>query len=224
MRRAISLVVAAMLLALLVPLGAVSANNSHGPGTGNGNKITVCHNVDHHGVTIQISKKAWPAHRRHGDTLGACASRPVKPPKGMAGVCTFSAPTSTFNLGASSTSPLFASGPIRFSWTVATGVVSTTGGFWTATTSVTPPATSVTYPYGVTAGSVSTGGAVSLSFVRTLPTSGSLSFSGTLAGNVLTGAMTAPGGAGNFFTATGTRSCTGAGGRDNHQGQDRDND
>ena len=36
-------------------------------------KITICH---HAGptkrVTINVSANAWPAHRRHGDTLGAC--------------------------------------------------------------------------------------------------------------------------------------------------------
>ncbi len=203
MRRAISLVVAAMLMALLVPLSAVSANESHASGSGNGNKVTVCHNVDHHAVTIRISKKAWPAHKRHGDTLGACVPRPVKAPKGTATVFTFSAPTTAYNNGPLSTSPLFATGPIRFSWTVATDAVATTGGYWNEMTPV-PPATPVTYFNKVTSGSVSPGGAVALSFVRTVPDSNSLSFSGTLASNVLTGLMS-----GNYFTATGTTSCTG---------------
>ncbi len=202
MRRAISLVVAAMLLALLVPLTAVSANDSNPSGSGRGDRITVCHNVSHHAVTIRISKKAWPAHKRRGDTLGACVPRPVKPPKGAAAVCTFSAPTAAYDNGPTSASPLYATGPIRFSWTVATGVVATTGGYWNEMTPV-PPATPVTYFNNVTAGSVSAGGAVSLSFVRTVPTAGSLSFSGTLAGHVLTGLMS-----GNSFTATGTTSCT----------------
>jgi hypothetical protein len=204
MRRAISLVVAAMLLALLVPLSAVSANDSHASGSGNGNKITVCHNVDHHAVTIQISKKAWSAYKRHGDTLGACVPLPVKPPKGTAAVCTFNAPTSAYYDGPASTSGLYATGPIRFSWTVATGVVATTGGFWKE---FYPPVTGTTYVARVTSGSVS-GGAIILSLVRTSDNT-PFSFTGTLTGNVLTGQMS-----GHYFTATGSTSCSGAGDRD----------
>jgi hypothetical protein len=39
-------------------------------------KITICHHaykkkgVKH--VTIRINRTAWPAHRRHGDSIGAC--------------------------------------------------------------------------------------------------------------------------------------------------------
>ena len=205
MRRAISLVVAAMLLALLVPLSAVSANDSHASGSGNGNKITVCHNVDHHAVTIQISKKAWSAHKRHGDTLGACVPLPVKPPKGTATVCTFSASTSAYYNGPTSASPLYATGPILFSWTVATKTVATSGGSWTETT-VDPVAT---YSNNVTGGSVSAGGAVSLWFVRPSD-SYSFSLGGTLAGNVLSGlVVSATDTSGKYFTATGTTSCTG---------------
>jgi hypothetical protein len=38
-------------------------------------KITICHHTHskkHPMVTITISNKAWKAHQRHGDTLGAC--------------------------------------------------------------------------------------------------------------------------------------------------------
>jgi hypothetical protein len=38
-------------------------------------KVTICHHTHskkHTGVTITISRKAWPAHQRHGDTMGAC--------------------------------------------------------------------------------------------------------------------------------------------------------
>ena len=42
-------------------------------------KITICHhartksgNVKH--VTIRISRNAWNAHRKHGDTLGSCST------------------------------------------------------------------------------------------------------------------------------------------------------
>ena len=39
-------------------------------------KITICHHTHskkNPTVTISISNKAWPAHQRHGDTLGPCA-------------------------------------------------------------------------------------------------------------------------------------------------------
>jgi hypothetical protein len=53
-----------------------------GPGGGGGgaNKITICHHTNHKStgatkhVTIRISRSAWPAHQRHGDTMGACTS------------------------------------------------------------------------------------------------------------------------------------------------------
>jgi hypothetical protein len=43
-----------------------------------GGKITICHK----GKTITVSKKAWPAHQRHGDTEGACATSTKKKNKG----------------------------------------------------------------------------------------------------------------------------------------------
>ena len=165
MRRAISLVVAAMLLALLVPVSAVSAKDSHRSGSGNGGKITVCHNVDHHAVTIRISMKAWPAHKRHGDTLGACVPLPVKPPKGTATVCTFDAATSAYYNGADQRDRAVCE-PAR----------SASRGPWRPAGRddrrlleqmmplVAPVAT---YSNNVTGGSVSAGGAVSLSFVQT---------------------------------------------------------
>jgi hypothetical protein len=200
MKRALALVVAAMLLALMLPLSTVSAQGTHDPGNGHGDKITVCHNVGHHPVTI--SKKAWPAHKRHGDTLGACAGGTVKPPKPSSpAVCTFHAGTSASYSGATNASALAATGPIHFSWTVATGVVSTTGGFWHEMAPP-PPAASVTYLNNVTAGTVSAAGAVTLSFVRTIPNGYSFGFTGTLAGSVLSGKAD-----GTFFTATGTSTC-----------------
>lgn len=39
-------------------------------------KVTICHHTHskkHPTVTITISQNAWPAHQRHGDTMGACA-------------------------------------------------------------------------------------------------------------------------------------------------------
>ena len=36
-----------------------------------GEKVTICHKGKR---TIRISVRAWPAHKRHGDTQGACAT------------------------------------------------------------------------------------------------------------------------------------------------------
>lgn len=43
-----------------------------------GKKVTVCHKGK---KTISISKSAWPAHQRHGDTLGSCSSAAAKAAK-----------------------------------------------------------------------------------------------------------------------------------------------
>ena len=45
--------------------------------------ITICHHTHskkHPMHTIRVSVKAWPAHKRHGDTLGECP-KPSKPSK-----------------------------------------------------------------------------------------------------------------------------------------------
>jgi hypothetical protein len=51
-------------------------------------KITICHHTHskkHPTHTIRISVKAWPAHKRHGDTMGACATaKPAKHNNGKA--------------------------------------------------------------------------------------------------------------------------------------------
>jgi hypothetical protein len=39
-----------------------------------GKKVTICHK----GKTITVSQKAWPAHQRHGDTLGPCTTSTKK--------------------------------------------------------------------------------------------------------------------------------------------------
>lgn len=36
-----------------------------------GKRVTICHKGKN---TMTISLKAWPAHQRHGDTLGVCAT------------------------------------------------------------------------------------------------------------------------------------------------------
>jgi hypothetical protein len=41
-------------------------------------KVVVCHK-NHHAIVI--SANAWPAHRRHGDTIGACPGANTKKPK-----------------------------------------------------------------------------------------------------------------------------------------------
>ncbi len=49
-------------------------------------KITICHHTrseTNPTVTISISRIAWPAHAKHGDTMGAC--EPVPPPQPQCG-------------------------------------------------------------------------------------------------------------------------------------------
>jgi hypothetical protein len=39
-------------------------------------KVTICHKAGpNKRVTISVSANAWPAHKRHGDTLGACSQQ-----------------------------------------------------------------------------------------------------------------------------------------------------
>jgi len=40
-----------------------------------GKKVTICHKGKH---TLRISTRAWPAHKRHGDTVGTCAEAKKK--------------------------------------------------------------------------------------------------------------------------------------------------
>ena len=56
--------------------GGTGATGSTGATGATGKKITICHRNHgrHGGVTITISINAWPAHQRHGDTVGACGS------------------------------------------------------------------------------------------------------------------------------------------------------
>ena len=70
-------VAAAVSAALLVPLGIFGGTGfaqSSAPAASQ-YKITICHHTHskkHPTVTIRISIRAWPAHQRHGDTMGAC--------------------------------------------------------------------------------------------------------------------------------------------------------
>jgi hypothetical protein len=39
-------------------------------------KVTICHKAGpNKRVTLSVSANAWPAHQRHGDTLGACSQQ-----------------------------------------------------------------------------------------------------------------------------------------------------
>ena len=63
--------------ALLVPLAVFTgAGFAKSPSAAQYQyKITICHHTHskkHPMVTISVSVRAWPAHQRHHDTLGAC--------------------------------------------------------------------------------------------------------------------------------------------------------
>jgi hypothetical protein len=47
-------------------------------------KVTICHKAGPNGkrVTLSVSANAWPAHKRHGDTLGACAQSTTQSSQG----------------------------------------------------------------------------------------------------------------------------------------------
>jgi hypothetical protein len=48
-----------------------------------GKKITICHKAGpKKSVTITVSVNAWPAHSRHGDTLGQCQTQAAAQNKG----------------------------------------------------------------------------------------------------------------------------------------------
>jgi hypothetical protein len=76
--RRLRVAVAALVsVGLLVPLAALGASTSGQTASAAQYKITICHHTHskkHPNVTIRISNKAWPAHQRHGDTMGACAT------------------------------------------------------------------------------------------------------------------------------------------------------
>src|SRR3954452_9736136 len=84
--RRLRVVVAALVsVGLLVPVAALGAGTSGQTASAAQYKITICHHTHskkHPFVTIRISNKAWPAHQRHGDTMGACATTKAKHGKG----------------------------------------------------------------------------------------------------------------------------------------------
>jgi hypothetical protein len=74
-------VAALVSVGLLVPLAALGASTSGQTASAAQYKVTICrhtHSKKHPNVTIRISNKAWPAHQRHGDTMGACAAAKAK--------------------------------------------------------------------------------------------------------------------------------------------------
>ena len=80
--RRLRVVVAALVsVGLLVPLAALGAGTSGQSASAAQYKITICHHTHskkHPTVTIRISNKAWKAHQRHGDTMGACPTAKAK--------------------------------------------------------------------------------------------------------------------------------------------------
>src|SRR3954451_11585058 len=80
--RRLRVVVAALVsVGLLVPLAPLGAGTSSQTASAAQYKITICHHTHskkHPFVTIRISNKAWPAHQRHGDAMGACATTKAK--------------------------------------------------------------------------------------------------------------------------------------------------
>lgn len=78
-RIAAAAVLVACMLVAVAALGGVShAQNVTPAQDAYGKKVTICHKGK---KTISISKSAWPAHQRHGDTLGSCSSAAAKKAK-----------------------------------------------------------------------------------------------------------------------------------------------
>lgn len=75
---AASVLVACMLVAVAALGGVSHAQNVTPAQDAYGKKVTICHKGK---KTISISKSAWPAHQRHGDTLGSCSSAAAKKAK-----------------------------------------------------------------------------------------------------------------------------------------------
>ncbi|OGM10698.1 hypothetical protein A2Z22_05320 [Candidatus Woesebacteria bacterium RBG_16_34_12] len=60
------LIINLLLLALLIPVSSVKAQD-------NGvDKVIICHKAADHIQTIEISTSALDAHLAHGDTIGSC--------------------------------------------------------------------------------------------------------------------------------------------------------
>ena len=73
----LGLATAALAFAAIAASTGFAGNSSSAAEYQYGGKITVCHHTHskkHPTVTIRISANAWKAHRRHGDTQGACGT------------------------------------------------------------------------------------------------------------------------------------------------------
>ncbi len=101
-RRAIATAVAVASVVAFASLGGVGlAKSAIGLAQYQyGKKVTICHR---HKNTITISIKAWPAHERHGDTLGKCTTG-HKPNNGKHNGNTHHAPNPGSDTGASNQS------------------------------------------------------------------------------------------------------------------------
>jgi hypothetical protein len=76
----VGVVVASLLIATAI-VGVGFAGGSITAAEYQYGKVTICHHTHskkHGTVTITVSRKAWPAHQRHGDTMGACTGTASK--------------------------------------------------------------------------------------------------------------------------------------------------
>jgi hypothetical protein len=79
MRRGATLAVVSAAAAALAVTGMAAVGSSAGPAASlqYEKKVTICHRTHskkHPFVTIRVSRRAVPAHLRHGDSLGPCSS------------------------------------------------------------------------------------------------------------------------------------------------------
>ena len=61
--------------AALAALMALAASTLGSAQNGPPGKVTICHKAGSHWVKITISKRAWPAHKRHGDLMPSSPSQ-----------------------------------------------------------------------------------------------------------------------------------------------------
>jgi len=93
-RTVIGLAVVAISIVLAVALAGLSFAAGNSPTAAKspaanqyGGKITICHHtksLKNPVVTIKIAPSAWPAHQKHGDTMGACTAQQIKHAKKVA--------------------------------------------------------------------------------------------------------------------------------------------
>lgn len=190
----ISVAVVGLLVAAL-PMAAVEAKQA--------DKVTICHvSADGAQHTIVVGAPAVKAHVGHhpGDHLNACTATATPAPT----VGTFHAGNSQYynSVYGGVLGQIVATGPVEFSWTIATGAV--TGGYYTQAW-----VAGGTYHDIVTSGTVNTGvtpTTVHLVFTQVETNLGGITFDGTLTGAA--NPMTLSGNLqGYTFTAQGTKTC-----------------